>query len=678
MTRLSPRRLALFLRRTSTFDRAGFVVVILYVVYKLFAHAGMILPLSRLVGLLFFITAVYFAARITPWVRNRLLWSVLNRLIVAYIFMSVVPILLLLTMIGFAAYLLELQIGAHLLRDDLDARIDTIATDTNAITAALSLEHGLKMDPATPQAGPAVNDEALTRPGVASVIAAAQRRWPELRVFLNHGQQLVRAEGGHQFAGLAEYAGRLYFCSAQSLPLPTGHATVILIAPITPDLLNSLPSALGPIQLTLLEPAEGSQPAPARAGGTNIILRFNQTLYSLRQTITSTSRTLGPPANFLDRRMPGWATFEALRADTGLEAVKRPVLASFYFRPWAVNRALLTSVGDIGTALVGAIELAGVVFVVLELAVLAAGFVLARTITRSIAELYDATLHVRRGDFGHRIRSLRNDQLGALGQSFNEMTGSISELVEEQRERQRLEHEVEIAREVQQQLFPHALPSVPGLDIAAICRPARVVSGDYYDFISLDPTRVAMVLADISGKGIFAALLMASLQAALRSMATFDGNRGTADIVSRVNRHLFKNTSDDRYATLFYAIYDSEAKTLTYTNAGHLPPFFISDGCVQQLGQGGTVAGLFEDPPYTQCTLQVKPGSLLVAFSDGLTEPENVYGEEFGTERLKAEVLRRRDAPAKVIAEDLISTVEQWAGSPEQADDMTLIVARMS
>ena len=174
MSRLSPRRIILFLRRTSIFDRAGIAILILYLAYKGFEHGGLLLPLSRLIGLLSFAAVIYFVVRLTPWVRNRLLWSLRNRLIVAYVFMSVVPILLLLTIIGFAAYLLELQVGAHLLRDDLDARINTIATDTNAITAALSLEHGLKMDPAAPQAGPAVNDEALARPGVASVIAAAQ------------------------------------------------------------------------------------------------------------------------------------------------------------------------------------------------------------------------------------------------------------------------------------------------------------------------------------------------------------------------------------------------------------------------------------------------------------------------------------------------------------------------
>jgi len=275
------------------------------------------------------------------------------------------------------------------------------------------------------------------------------------------------------------------------------------------------------------------------------------------------------------------------------------------------------------------------------------------------------------------VRVLKRDQLGALAESFNDMTSSISELIEEQRERQRLENEVAIAREVQQQLFPHSVPSVPGLDLYAVCRPARVVSGDYYDFIPLGGGRVGIALADISGKGIFAALLMASLQASLRSTAALDGKSGTAELVSVLNQHLFKNTSDDRYATLFYAVYDSSAKTLTYTNAGHLAPFFVTDGHIQSLDQGGTVVGLFEDARYTQGTVRVAPGSLLVGFSDGLTEPESVYGEEFGVERLKAEVLRQQDSSASRIAENLMSAVDQWAGTPEQADDMTIVVARM-
>jgi sigma-B regulation protein RsbU (phosphoserine phosphatase) len=375
--------------------------------------------------------------------------------------------------------------------------------------------------------------------------------------------------------------------------------------------------------------------------------------------------------------MNGVATFQALKAEPGSNPTPLPVFAEFTFRLSEVSRDLLTSVGDLAPLLVTLLGLAGVIFIVLEIAALATGVALTRTITSSVGDLYQATLHVRRGDFGYRVRIRERDQLGALGESFNEMTGSVSELIEEQRQRQKLENEVSIAQEVQQHLFPTSVPSVPGLQLAAICRPARTVSGDYYDFISLGPKRVGIAVADISGKGIFAALLMASVQAALRSTAMLDPQFGSAAITSHLNAHLFRNTSDDRYATFFYGIYDSEAMTFTYTNAGHLAPFFVTENGIQQLECGGTVVGLFEDVTYTQTTLKVPPGSVLVAYSDGLTEAENVYGEEFGTQRLKEAILRQRKMPPQVIVDNLVTAADQWAGTPEQADDITVVVARM-
>ncbi len=666
--RFSSRRLWLFIRKTSPLDRVAFAIILLYAGILVGRHFGAKLTAFSFVGFLAFLSLVYLVIRVIPWIRHRLLWSLRNRLVAVYIVAAVIPILLLLTMVGAAGWLLELQIGAHLLHDDLEQRINVIAADTNAIAAALSRERGIEPDHPVSPNSTAVESPILARPGVHSVIAAAQAKWPDLGVYLNHGSQLVHAENGSQFAGLAEFRGRLWICSAESLHVPGGLATVLVIAPMTSALLDSFPPQLGSIEFTLLDPAE----SPSARG-----LKLNGTIYIPRQQIASADRKLSPATSWFDPAFTGLSTLEAKRADGG-EAVDRPVLAKFALRASSVNRALLTSVGDLGPYLVEGLEAMAVVFLVLEIAAFTTGYFLARTITRSVSDLYEGTLHVRRGDLGYRVRISRRDQLGSLGESFNEMIGSVGELIEEQRARQKLAHEVEVAREVQQQLFPRSLPSVPGLDLAAVCRPARVVSGDYYDFITLSPTRAAIVVADISGKGIFAALLMASLQAALRSATMFESAAGSAEIVSRLNRHLFKNTSDDRYATLFYGIYDSEAETLTYTNAGHLPPLFITDGSVQCLDQGGTVVGLFEDVEYSECTLQVKPGSLLVAFSDGLTEPENVYGEEFGIARLTSEVLHHRSMPAATIAEGLVSAVEQWAGSPEQSDDITVVVARMS
>jgi sigma-B regulation protein RsbU (phosphoserine phosphatase) len=668
MIRFSSRRFWFFVRRTSPLDRVAFGIIVLYALARLARALGAVVPLSSVLGFVSLAAAVYAVIRLIIVARAPLLWSLRNRLIVAYVFMAVVPVILLLTMVGFASYLLELQIGAHLLRDDLQDRISILAADTDAIAAALDVEPDVKPDPPVPQQGPAVADPVLSRPGVATVIDAAQKKWPELRVYLNHGQQLVRTDKGRQFAGLAEYGGRLWFASAEALSIPKGRATVLVIAPITPALLDSLPSKLGPITLTLLEPA-----ADRSTRG----LPLDGIMYVPRQQVASNHRALSGRTHWFDFRFGGVATLEASRADVGVDALRRPVLAQFSLRLSAVNKDLLTSLGAIGPILGDLLVLAIFIFVALEIAAFATGTVLARTITRSVADLYDATLHVRRGDFTHRVRVSKRDQLGALGESFNEMTGSIADLIEKQRQHQRLENEIEIAREVQRQLFPRSLPTVPGVELAAVCRPARVVSGDYYDFIPLGPSRVGIALADVSGKGISAALVMASLQAALHSTAMFDDQRGTADLVARLSRHLFTTTSEERYATLFYGVYDAEARTLTYTNAGHLPPFVVSGGRVQQLDQGGTVVGLFEDSLYTQCTLLIEPGSLLVAFSDGLTEPANIYGEEYGIDRLKAEVLRQSVVPPARLAEKLISAVDQWAGAPEQADDITIVVARM-
>ncbi len=727
------------------------------------AHTGFL----TFLGLL---AAAYLLIRLIVTARRTLLWRLRNRLIIAYVFIAVVPILLVFIMFGFAGYLLELQIGAHLLRDDLKQRENMIAADAAAIAGVVGREPDLKPAPATPifgrggrqrgRGGPPTlsarpvapetltpeqleNMKILSRPSVAGVIAAAQTDWPDLNVQLNLGSELVRNKPSGSFAGLIELRGQLYFASVQVLPVAGGRNTVLVAAPVTSALLDALPSKLGPIQLELLTPVAASRgtgpfgagrvqnPPPTnqasapnnrqappgqsargassrdgqqlsgqgpppngqppfgrgengfrglngRGRGQRQTFSIHGTNYYIGQRIASATRTIAPRRFWGDMQIGGLATFDALRVQRGNSGADLPVQVMYTFRLSTVNGDLLTSLGDYAPLVSELLLAAFIVFLVLELFALVTGIILTRTITHSVAELYDATLRIRKGDLAHRIRIERQDQLGALAESFNEMMGSVSELIDEQKQRQRLENEVSIAREVQRQLFPKQLPSIPGLELAAICRPARAVSGDYYDIIPLGGSRVGIALADISGKGIFASLLMASLQAALRSAASMNSNLDTAHIVERLNQHLFQTTSDDRYATLFYAVYDTETRILKYTNAGHLPPLLVTDGRVQTLAEGGTVIGLIEDATYNQGSVQVIPGSVLLVFSDGLTEPENVFGEEFGVERLRDELLRERNAPAGKLAEDLIESAERWSGSAEQADDMTVVIARMA
>jgi sigma-B regulation protein RsbU (phosphoserine phosphatase) len=340
---------------------------------------------------------------------------------------------------------------------------------------------------------------------------------------------------------------------------------------------------------------------------------------------------------------------------------------------------MFSSLGELRDTYLIAFVLIVIAFVVIEAAALTTGLVLTRQITKAVDDLYKATQDVKRGDLSHRVRIERRDQLGVLGESFNDMIGSVSTLIQEQQQRQRLENEISIAREVQDQLFPRTIPQVSGVEIEAICKAARAVSGDYYDFIQLSPTHLAIAIADISGKGISAALLMASLQAALRSQVLVDGSErmSTAELVSRLNKHLVRNTGDDRFATFFIAVYDSASRKLRYTNAGHLPSFLICKDSALHLDKGGMVLGVVEDYDYEEGSVVVAPDSLLVGYSDGLVEPENVYGEEFGIRRLQQAAVHVQGSSPQVVAESLMNAAEEWAGTPEQADDMTVIVARL-
>jgi len=664
VNRFSPVRLLVFWRRMKLLDRLAFAALALYGIAWLTAALGGSFPGSDLIGFLAFCAAVLLFFRVLPWIRGQLLWRLRNRLIIAYIFIAVVPVVLLLTMVSLAAYGLYLELGAHLLHDDLNERISMISADAADIAGAIEEQQTGKGTPPSQEA-------LLARPDVASLIAAARSEYADLRVIPNLGGHLAKAGDGHHYAGLAEYEGTLWIASAEDRTGPGGRVNILVGIPVTSGVLDGLSSDLGPIHLILLESSAG------KSSG-KIGLEIEGRTYVEDQDIASKKRILAPPVNWLDQRVSGAATLEAAHVDASRGAERAPVLASFALRPSALNRRLVASVGAVGPILVTVLVIVGVVFLLIEMAALATGVVLTRTITRAVGDLYEATVHVRRGDFTFRVPVRRRDQLGSLGESFNEMTDSVAQLIAEQRRRQRLENELTIAREVQEQLFPRSLPNLPGLELAAICQAARMVSGDYYDFIRLGPSRLGIALADISGKGISAALLMASLQAALRSQAALDGQGGPAQLVARLNQHLFRNTSDDRYATFFYAVYDAEGRTLTYTNAGHLAPFFVCAGGVQQLDHGGTVVGLFEACAYEQATLKVEPGSLLVAFSDGLTEPENAYGEEFGMERLREEIVRQQNAGAQGLAEDLIAVSKQWSGTAEQADDITVVVARIA
>ncbi|HEX8138141.1 MAG TPA: SpoIIE family protein phosphatase [Pyrinomonadaceae bacterium] len=245
-------------------------------------------------------------------------------------------------------------------------------------------------------------------------------------------------------------------------------------------------------------------------------------------------------------------------------------------------------------------------------------------------------------------------------------------------QRERLNREVEIAREVQERLFPQEFPPVEGLDYCGACRPALGVGGDYYDFLLLPNGNLGIAIGDVSGKGISAALLMASLQASLRAQA-IQGTSDLAALMANVNRLVYDASAENRYATFFYAQYEPEARTLTYVNAGHNPPMLLrDDGEVIRLDvAGGVVVGLLRDFPYTQAAITLKPGDLLLAYTDGISEAMNKQEEEWGEERMMETAQACKGLSASETITRLVQAADAFAAGAKQHDDMTLVVVRL-
>jgi sigma-B regulation protein RsbU (phosphoserine phosphatase) len=231
------------------------------------------------------------------------------------------------------------------------------------------------------------------------------------------------------------------------------------------------------------------------------------------------------------------------------------------------------------------------------------------------------------------------------------------------------------------------------LHIATVCNAARTVSGDYYDYQLMDDQRLAIAIGDVSGKGISAALLMATIQSTMRSLLrhcvaisqaamapagrTSDVHHvSTAQFVGELNQQLYASTAPEKFATFFFAVYDDVEGTLTYTNAGHLSPFLIRNGEAIPLDSNGMVVGAFSFANYGESVIRLIPGDMLVCYTDGITEPENAYGEMYGEDRLVRLLLENAHKDAAEIAHLVVEDVQKWTSSGELQDDMTMLIAR--
>ncbi|HMD76603.1 MAG TPA: PP2C family protein-serine/threonine phosphatase [Terracidiphilus sp.] len=626
---------------------------------------------------------------VTRWAKRLFMWRLRHRLIVTYFFIGVIPVVLLLAMTALSGHLFAGQFATYAAISNLQAALQYLETPIDAQAALLaSLDRPGKLDKQIagefshisgenfPQRTVTVwkGDEGFLLSTSGALIKAHPAKVPDV----------IKGD----FRGFVLDGGFLHLRAVRRFVKDGQRITVITDAPITPGLLQSVNSRLGAVSLI---PPDNSDVEESR-----------QLLFTQKTPGRVDTESIAPSTNRLDPAIQFYTLFDTLDWKTGKP---QTCAIGVTTRPSLLYGVLFSTLGDKAKILKYFLLVISLLFGLFELIALYIGIRLSRSMTRAVAELYRATEHINRGDLTHRIRVRGSDQLAVLEQSFNSMSESLVQLLAEQKRMQQMESELAIAREVQSALFPAKLPELSSLEVYGVCHPARSVSGDFYDFIPLSSGKLVVAMGDISGKGISAALLMATAHAFIRAYSpvlgmdsipalgtglqskhnrslSFQG-KGDAQarpsvgmLMSNLNNQLFRCTSPEKYATLFLGDYEANARTLTYCNAGHPPPsIFSANGGVSRLDTSGTVVGLFDGATYGESTIMMQPGDLFVAYSDGVTEAENGSGD-FGEERLIALILEHRDRPLSNIGDLIADTVADWIGDAEQADDVTVVLAR--
>jgi sigma-B regulation protein RsbU (phosphoserine phosphatase) len=605
-----------------------------------------------IVGLGLLISCVWLAVRLLRMVARQAVWRLRNRLLVTYLFIAAVPILLIVALAIVGGMLLANQLAVYLVTSELDRRIESLESAAQSVVRTVPADR------------PAVME------GMVKLFY--QDRFPGIEILAYNGSRPIRypatatlpqpASAWQSTRGVLLRGDRFYLWAF--IKSPNGDVTVV--APLTSELLGGLVPNLGLVDFQESDPGGRARISVATNAG-NLPPRANRFDYEFLWFATLPMADWNAPA----------------KSDIGYLVVRS--------RASAVLNTVFNRKADLAQGFLVIILIIGlIVFVIVELVSVIIGISMTRTITGAVHRLYQSTQKVIEGDFSHRIEVTGKDQLAELSSSFNSMTENLQRLLVVAKEKERLQSEIEIAREVQSQLFPRVVPQTRTLRLTAICQPARMVSGDYYDYEIIRDSQVALAIGDVAGKGISAALLMATLQSSLRTQlqswveiaAAAVGNGSsiaavsTSHLVSRLNTQLHAYTSPEKYATFCLGVFDEPTGEFTYTNAGHLPPVLVRDGVAQRLDVNGTVVGAFPFSNYGESRVDLHSGDLLVCFTDGITEPENEYGEMFGEDRLVDLIAKNVHRSDEQIIELVLSSVHQWTASEELQDDMTILMAR--
>jgi serine phosphatase RsbU (regulator of sigma subunit) len=645
------------------------------------------------------------------------LWRVRRKLTLSYIFIGFVPILLIVVFFLLCGLLLFFNVSSYLVQSRVEALVD----ETRFLAEASAIELARTTDAAT-------FDEVLTRRqeaasaryhGASMVVVPTMRLCgpanvtPERTVnrplesgawaHLDAPQLLpdwVTCEG---FAGLIAYqAPPLGAAAIRESPLWRTHLVVRAVA---------FPAEAVPRYAVIIDVPVTAATGLQIENDTGIELGDISTL---GMTATDVKPVMGraieeDATSATTREALTWMTFldytDWLTGHSGNVVIAIGLnVTEIYQR---ISATPLTQIGNysVGQLLLILLAVVGGLFLAIQSVAFVMGLKLARSITGAVHELATGTEHVRRGDFRHRISVHSRDQLGDLADSFNSMTASVEDLLQEKAEKERLEQELRIARQIQMSLLPQGPLKLEGLSVTAHCEPAREVGGDYYDYFPLGDGRVGIIIADVAGKGTSAALYMAELKGLMLSLSQL--HTSPRELLIRADRIIAQHLDARSFITMTYAVVDMCTRTMTYARAGHCPLIYlqgeggggkgdegvrVQGGVATQVAASrkaqiqapdGLVLGLKIDNGQRfeslleEVTQPLGVGDVVLLFTDGVTEAMNEAGDAFGEDRLAALVEEHGDLPPEELRERILREIRAFVGGAGLHDDLTLVLLKV-
>ncbi|HYE86894.1 MAG TPA: SpoIIE family protein phosphatase [Vicinamibacterales bacterium] len=649
--------------------------------------------------------AAYGLTRLAVWAKRRLLWRVRRKLILSYVFVGVVPALLVITFFLLAGLIIAFNVSSYLVQ----SRVRNLTEQARFLAQTVQLE-------AQRAASPEALAETLERRQ-----ASTETRYPFLSIsvvpvsnltckvepaqaariprtlpvplpvttgpwgHLPAPTTLPKWIGCDGFAGLIAYNAppntrdvaqpeqtRLVM-RAVSLPeVPNPTWAVILDLPMSKTVEQRIQDETG-IRLDEITAflARGVTPVVGRAIEERPAPQEDGPMFSVQQARWVV---------FLDH--VDWATGEPESASVGV------LINTFeIYDRISVVSPLGFGQMNFGQLLLVVLALVGGLFLIIQFVALVIGFVLARQITGAIHDLFTGTQLVRSGNFGHQIPVRARDQLGELAESFNLMTGEVTTLLGEMAEKGRLEQEMFAARDIQQKLLPAGPLRVTGLTVTAFCEPAREVAGDYYDFLPITDSILGLLIADVAGKGLAAGLYMAQLKVIVQSLARL--HHEPKEFLMAVNKVVSANLDGKSFITMTYGVIDVERREMTFARAGHCPLIHVPANQpagmrkARMLVPDGLVVGLqiddgtmFENVLQEQ-TISLAPGDLVVWFTDGISETMNENYDCFGEQRLAQVIEQYAHLPFDQLRSYILAELRAFAGGADQHDDMTMILMKI-